>query len=490
MHWYFRSLFLFALWLGWNLPLQAQADFQKEIRALQTQVHQLIEKTEPSIACIAVSRTGKTPSAEEPWKLGAVERVNDPNRQRTNPPEDLHNPNTIPDSYGSGVVVDGKAGLILTNFHVIKDATKVYVRLPNGIGSYANIHAADGRSDLAVLKLVDPVHNLKEVRFGDGSKIRKGDFVISMANPFAVGFRDGSPSASWGMISNLRRRSPGPVNEYERVKKPLNQYQILVQTDARLNLGCSGGALFNLDGEMIALTTSIAAIQGGEGAGGFAIPMDPNIQRLIATLKRGEEVDFGFLGVMLTSDIESHRGIHIRSVNPGLPAAKAGLVSGDTIVSINGIPLREYDDLFLTVGAQLAGTEITLEVQSALGSRTRKVTLKLAKATGQGLISIASRRREFVFGMRIDYTSVLMQNDEIPLPTGVLIRDIQKGSLAEERLKPKREGDRMVITHVNGKEISSPEEFYQAVKDKGSLELKVVDVVRNPFSTERIIKLP
>src|SRR5262249_37267149 len=130
MHCSFRSLVLVVVWTGRNVPLREQVDFQKEIRALQEQLHRLIEKTEPSIACIGVSRTGKAPSSEEPWKLGRFEGGIDQNFRRVNTVGDLRDPNTIPDSYGSGVVVDAKAGLILTNFHVIKDATKVYVRLP------------------------------------------------------------------------------------------------------------------------------------------------------------------------------------------------------------------------------------------------------------------------------------------------------------------------------------------------------------------------
>src|SRR5207253_5161210 len=111
-------------------------------------------------------------------------------------PYDLADPSNVPESYGSGVVISDK-GLVLTNYHVVRDATKVYVRLPGGKGSYADIHAADPRSDLAVLKLLDPQVRPAALKLGDGSRLRKGQFILSLANPFAAGFRDGSPSASW-----------------------------------------------------------------------------------------------------------------------------------------------------------------------------------------------------------------------------------------------------------------------------------------------------
>ena len=120
-------------------------------------------------------------------------------------------------SVGSGVVVS-ETGLVLTNAHVVHNATKIYVRLPGGRGSWADIHASDPRSDLAVLRLLSRVPNLKAIKIGEGERIRKGQFVLSLANPFAPGFRDGSPSASWGIVSNLRRRVPGRDNELEQAR--------------------------------------------------------------------------------------------------------------------------------------------------------------------------------------------------------------------------------------------------------------------------------
>lgn len=176
------------------------------------------------------------------------------------------------------------------------------------------------------------------MKFGDGGKIRKGQFVLSIANPFAAGFRDGSPSASFGIVSNLRRRAPGPANEADRSKVTLHHYGTLIQTDARLTLGCSGGALLNLNGELIGLTTSQAALLGSETPGGFAIPFDDGLKRIVEVLRQGKEVEYGFLGVSMD---RGGKGVRIERTVAGSPAQKVGLQPGHYIVSIAGHPVRK-----------------------------------------------------------------------------------------------------------------------------------------------------
>ena len=194
-----------------------------------------------------------------------------------------------------------------------------FCALPGGKAGYADILAGDARCDLAVLKLLDPrLGPLPVVALGDAGKLRKGQFILSLANPFAAGFRDGQPSASWGILSNIRRRAlSGPGREEERVKS-LQHYGTLLQTDARLHLGCSGGALLNLQGEVVGLTTALAAIHGGETPGGFAVPLDEGMRRLLEVLKRGEEIDYGFLGV----GIEDRPEVGAALFSPPSPPAR------------------------------------------------------------------------------------------------------------------------------------------------------------------------
>ena len=450
--------------------------------ALEEAVENAIQKAEPSVACIIVSRSDiyqkrflDQPPPDNPGQLGSFNpdramhevhpfaRVDEAFKKY-----DLADPNNVPEAYGSGVVIDGKRLLILTNCHVIRDATKIYVRLPGGKGSYANIHAADPRSDLAVLLLLpEKLELLPELKFGDCSRVRKGQFVLSLANPFAAGFRDGSPSASWGILSNIQRRAAGNPEDGQY---PLHVHPILFQTDARLNLGCSGGALLNLRGELIGLTTARAAINGSETAGGFALPVDANVQRILARLRKGQEVEYGFLGVGPGAEKANGEGYRIGPVTPGSPAEKAGLSVGDTIMSINGVRVHDFEDLVLTVGTLMAGTKVDLQVLNPL---PRTVSVMLAKYYVPDK-SIASERPHAVRGMRVDYTSVLMQRLEHTrrrgsgsIAPGVFVSELQPGSAAAAKLKLDD-----IITHVrvgNGEiPVNTPDEFYKEAAKIGS----------------------
>jgi serine protease Do len=468
----------------------------KEVQALQEAVHRVIDESEPSVACLLVSRSERyrefnSMPASPPGHLGSFEPPprrpfgGDPARSELLRRLDLANPDVVPESYGSGVVID-KAGLILTHFHVVQNATKVYVRLPGKKGSYADIVAADGRSDLAVVKMINPPADLKPIKMGDGGKARKGDFVVGVANPFAAGFKDGGPTASHGIVGNLRRPAVPGGSESER-HKTLQQLGILMQTDLRLNLGCSGGAVLNLNGELIALTTSTAAIMGGETPGGFAVPLTVELKRIIEVLKRGDEVEYGFLGVGFDNLNGDRDGLRIEQVSDGSPAKRAGLQVGETITAINDAPIKDFDDLQLYVGTALAGSEVTLTLRT-FAARTRKVTVRLAKFVYPGP-SVVSHRPPAIFGVRIDYGSVV--NTDVPVPEGVYIRDVDRGSAAERKYKELLERSRWIIQSVNGKAVASPEDFYREIAAaRGPLEFKIVEVVRNPETTAKTLTFP
>ncbi len=341
---------------------------------------------------------------------------------------DLSDPNNVPESYGSGVVLDDKEGLVLTLAHVVRSATKIYVRLSGGRGSWADIHAFDPRSDLAVLRLIDRPPSLKALKLGDGGKLRKGDFILSLSNPFAAGLRDGSPSAAWGIVSNLRRRATGVLSDVptseRNARLPLYCFNTLIQTDTRLNLGCSGGALLNLQGELVGLTSALAGIAGGETPGGFAVPLDAGMRRIIDVLHRGEEVEYGFLGVYLMGVDRAPEGyVRIDGLVPGGPASRAEMrgapfrggfpprghpreESGDFILSINGTPVHSNDDLFLAVGMHLAGSSVRVEVSDKPDGARRICSVTLAKFPSLGSV-IASKRPPPRGGLRVDWTSTM-----------------------------------------------------------------------------------
>jgi S1-C subfamily serine protease len=479
----------------------------QDAQALEKTMEDAIAKAEPSIACIIVSRSedydrklgskereraiedrkwGKlggyvpprSPAVDNGWPRGPQPRL--PARDSL----DLSDPNNVPESYGSGVVIDA-GGLILTNFHVVRDATKIYVRLPGGKGSYADIHAADSRSDFAVLHLIEKLPDLKPLKKGDASNLKKGQFVLSLANPYAAGFRDGSPSASWGILSNVRRRPAGSPNEQERTKN-LHQYGTLLQLDARLNLGCSGGAVIDLKGELIGLTTSEAALGGVETPGGFAVPMDAGMWRIVEKLKEGKEVEYGFLGVSFKTvegePGDQHDGVAIPEVIKGSPADQARVQEHDMIMSIDGIRVHKIEDLFLVIGSQLAGREVPIEVKPVGGAGWEKRTVKLAKLNSPGT-SIASNVPAAIGGLRVDYTSLLVQRQAAfnprfgptSIPAGVIIREVIPGSPADAALlQPDK-----VIIQVNDQKVTTPTEFYlcmeNARKNGDTVKLFVLD---------------
>jgi serine protease Do len=462
------------------LRAQDDRDLAKAL-ALQRVMQKTIQQNEASIACILVSRSElyKRRANASAGELGDYDPANpdldlQPNLSAEKKAQivkklDLADSQNVPPAFGSGIVIGGD-GLILTNFHVVQDATKLYVRLPGGKGSYADIHAADGRSDLAVLKLRNRnVLPLKAVTLGDAETLERGQFVLTLSNPFAAGFRDGQPSASWGILSNIRRRPALHLKEEERIK-PFHHYGNLLQTDARMHLGCSGGALMNLQGEVVGLLSAMAAIQGVETPGGFALPMNATMRHVIEVLKRGEEVEYGFLGVAFDEGQPNGAGgVKLKLVGKRSPADIAELKADDILMAVNGQPILESDDIYLHIGSYQAGSKIKLHYKRNGVERVADVTLAKLHVPGRRIVSSLGNRPYFR-GMRVDWTSLLVQQEprQPSIPLGVLVSDVQPNSPADKaNLKA---GD--VITHVNQVEVKTPAAFYQGVANAiGPLEI-------------------
>ncbi len=463
--------------LGFTHAGLCQDADQEQAQALQRAMQKAIDQAQPSIACILVSRsdfyrqlTGQAANENNAGMLGDFpslgEDIPSAERQRIRQKFDLADPAYIPESFGSGVVIDPQ-GLILTNYHVIRDASRIFIRLPDGKGGYADVHAADYRSDLAILRVRDArLLPLKAISLGDASKVQRGQFALTMANPFvAPAFVNGQPSASWGIVSNVRRRPAGAPREDER-NRPLFYYGTLLQTDTRTQLNCSGSALLNLQGELIGLTNAMAGIPGSEAPGGFAVPLDAGMRRILEVLKRGEEVDYGFLGVSFGEPSPGlSMRVQIQSVFRGSPADKQGhLRQKDIILAVNDVAIKQTDDLFLNLGSQLAGTKVTLRVQHEDSREVKNVDVALGKFNVAGK-SIASSlgSRPFFRGLRVDYSTLLAQKpyNFLEVPAGVMVSDVQPGTSADEAQLKTGE----VITHVNNRPVPSPAIFYQIVAE-------------------------
>jgi S1-C subfamily serine protease len=317
--------------LCWALlggPVVAQ---NSPLEQVQQQIQAIADAAEPSVVALVISHNPAhgTVKAERPWELGDYvpamrqERFG-PLRRAAVPqlnPLDLADHRNISNyTLASAIVLDAEQGLLLTTAHLLDGVRKVFVRFPNGGGgSFADLHAADFRSDLAVLKLRTKSPKLRTIRFTtETTPATRGQWVVSLAYPFGTGFIDGKPSVSWGMVSNVGRKGTLPVGSEDMHPGYLTQYSSLIQTDARLNIGVSGGALLNLRGELVGMTSATAGLAGSETAGGFAVPMDRIYRGIIDVLKQGREVEYGFLGVSPggMSQEPDRPGLYVNTVTP------------------------------------------------------------------------------------------------------------------------------------------------------------------------------
>jgi S1-C subfamily serine protease len=213
--------------------------------------------------------------------------------------------------------------------------------------------------------------------------------------------------------------------------------------------------------------------------------MDANTKKMIETLKLGKEIEYGFLGVMVNPDEKgTGSGVMIQDASPGLPAARAGLLARDVVVSINGNPVREQDDLFLNISAAQAGTEVDIEVERAGRKQTFKARLGKSAPISAPIVS---NRPKPVHGMRVDYASTLGVGS-VP-PEGVLITDREPGSPADRKLKEGfPQGGYLVVTAVDGQPVPTPADFRRLAEGKASVTLDVVEV--GGTSARRTVTLP
>ncbi|HSK01155.1 MAG TPA: trypsin-like peptidase domain-containing protein [Kofleriaceae bacterium] len=283
-------------------------------------------------------------------------------------------------SMGSGVIVTS-GGRILTNAHVVQGADDIKVTVQDGTDYEATIVGIDPKADIAVLQLKGKVPPMKPLAFGDSSQLRLGEVVLAIGNPFGVG-----KSVTMGIVSAKGRGNMG-----------IEEYEDFIQTDAAINQGNSGGALVNLKGQLVGINTAIASRSGGYQGIGFAIPSNMARPIMDMLVKDGKVVR-GFLGVNIQTvtsalarehNLGATRGAVVADVQPNSPAAKAGLVTGDVIVSLNGSEIRSGDVLRNTIALIKPGTTVDLEVVGR-GAPAKK---KLVKARLGELPDDNPRRR-------------------------------------------------------------------------------------------------
>jgi serine protease Do len=267
-------------------------------------------------------------------------------------------------SLGSGFIVD-TSGIVVTNNHVIADADEINVIMNDGTKIKAELVGVDKKTDLAVLKF-KPVKPLVAVKFGDSDKLRLGEWVIAIGNPFSLG---GTVTA--GIVSARNRDiNSGPYDSY-------------IQTDAAINRGNSGGPLFNLDGEVIGVNTLIISPSGGSIGIGFAVP-SKTVAGVVDQLRQFGELRRGWLGVRIQQvtdeiaeslNIKPARGALIAGVEDKGPAKPAGIEPGDVVVKFDGKDIKEPKDLSRVVADTAVGKEVDVVIIRKGAEETRKVTL-------------------------------------------------------------------------------------------------------------------
>ena len=271
-------------------------------------------------------------------------------------------------SAGSGVIVDGAQGYVLTNNHVVANAQEIQVTLKDGRSFPARLIGSDPETDIALLRI--DAQNLTAVAMGDSDRLEVGDVVIAIGNPFGLG-----QTVTSGIVSALGRSGLG-----------IEGYEDFIQTDASINPGNSGGALVNSKGELIGINTAILGPSGGNIGIGFAVPVNMARAVMGQLLEHGE-VRRGRLGISLQDltpdlaramNLELRGGALVAAVEPGTPAASAGLEPGDVIVQVNGEPIRDAGDLRNLVGLMPVGTELDMVLYR--GGRERALSAQVGAA--------------------------------------------------------------------------------------------------------------
>ncbi|HEX2084721.1 MAG TPA: trypsin-like peptidase domain-containing protein [Solirubrobacteraceae bacterium] len=270
---------------------------------------------------------------------------------------------------GSGFVIDDD-GNILTNAHVVENATNVVVRFSDQRTARAEIRGRDRSSDLALLKVDPEGLDLKPLELGTSKDVRVGDPTVAIGNPFGL-----ERTLTTGVVSALQRRIEAP-----------DGFTIsnVIQTDAAINPGNSGGPLIDANGEVIGINSAIRTGGGGEGGNigiGFAVPID-TAKRVLPTLKEGEDVERAYLGVTSATvtpemDLRVDRGAVVSDVAPLSPAGEAGLRPGDVIVRFAGEDVASTEDVSRLVDEREPGDDVELEVVRA--GRRERVEVELGK---------------------------------------------------------------------------------------------------------------
>ncbi|QDF68436.1 DegQ family serine endoprotease [Shewanella sp. SNU WT4] len=397
----------------------------------------MLERTTPAVVSVAVSGT-QVSTQQVPEVFRYFFGPNAPQQQvRERPFRGL----------GSGVIIDADKGYIVTNNHVINGANNIMIGLHDGREVEAKLVGTDADSDIALLQI--DAKDLVAIKVSDSNQLRVGDFAVAIGNPFGLG-----QTVTSGIISALGRSGLG-----------IEMLENFIQTDAAINSGNSGGALVNLNGELLGINTAIVAPNGGNVGIGFAIPANMALSLVGQIIEHGE-VRRGILGISgrdldnqlaKALGVSTQHGAFVIEVLPNSAAADAGIKAGDIITSIDGRKIKSFHALRAQVATLGAGSSINLGINRDGDTKTFNVTLGEAKAANQAAVE---QMHPLFVGAKLEDTK-----------QGVKVLDVTQGSPAA--MSGLLSGD--MITAVNRTAITNLKQLKQALSDKqGTTALRIM----------------
>ncbi|PPI86538.1 Do family serine endopeptidase [Candidatus Pantoea edessiphila] len=415
----------------------------------------MLEKVLPAIVSIRVEGIGITYSLqgqENPESLKRFVQSIPDNNNRVQPFEGL----------GSGVIINANKGYVLTNNHVINGANKIFIKLGDNREYSAKLIGSDEQTDIALIK-ISGAQNLTQVKIAKTENIHVGDFVIAVGNPFGLG-----QTVTSGIVSALCRSG---LN--------IEGLENFIQTDAAINHGSSGGALINLNGELIGISTAILASNGGSIGIGFAIPSDIAIDLSKQILKYGE-VRRGQLGIkgseisidmQKTFNLKSHYGVFISEVLDDSAAQKAGIQSGDVITLVNNKPIHNFSELRIKIGLLIPREKIKVTVIRKGKPLTIDINVKenRLQSTSRSIFSILPGAF-FINGMTQSGNK------------GIQIENVNPGTLADQLGLEKDD----VIININLKRTRTVKDMIKIINDKPPA--LAINVIRGNESLYLVLK--
>jgi len=410
------------------------------ITELNNAIVDIADKAKSAVVTVTVTQTVEAPQSPFSRFFG------DPRQQ----PEEYKRR-----GQGSGVIVS-EEGYILTNNHVIENASKVEVQLYNDKQYDAEVIGTDPMTDVAVLRI--DAKKLDVIKLGNSEKLRVGEMVLAIGSPLQANL---AHSVSMGIVS-AKGRSIGIIEKGAG-------YENFIQTDAAINPGNSGGALVNLDGELVGMNTAIASRSGGSDGIGFAVPIDIAKGVMESIIQNGRVVR-GYLGIQMDGEVDAPMakalgldeayGIVVGKVPEDGPAAKAGVQPEDIIQTINGDPVRSWNALRTKIGTSSPGTKVKLGIVRDGEKKTITVTLgeqpdDMMAATQQNQSSEPNMEKQLGFKVQDINANIAQELGLESGQNGVFVAQISQGSNAHQQ--GLRRGH--IITEVDRKKVENTQDF-------------------------------